>query len=99
MSHTPPVALPPTGQVYQFTIQNYTTGGELVQSSEIATIASIQAVIFGQVPPGQNSLGVTLWPLLSGGKVQLFQFSGGTFVQVPTTTALNAVINAYIVVG
>lgn len=99
MSHTAPTTLPNTGLVYQFTIQNYATGGELVQSSEIATIATIQAIIFGQVSPAQNSLGVPLFPVLNAGKIMLFQFSGGVFSQVPATTALNAVINAYIVVA
>lgn len=97
MSHTLQ-ALPNTGQVYQITIQNYTTGGEQVQSSEIATIASIAAVIFGQVAPSQNSLGVPLFPILNAGKIMLFQMSGGALSQIPTTSALNAVVNAYVVV-
>lgn len=76
------------------TIINYTTGGETVLSSEVlpGDLSTIDSVIFGTVPPGQNSLGVPLFPVLLGGKVALFQFTAGVPGEIPTTANLNAVV-------
>lgn len=98
MSHTLTTSvLTPT--LVTLTIQNYTAGGETVLSTEIASIAGITAVFFAQVSAGNNSLASVLFPILSGGKIMLFRFSAGTFVEIPTTSALNAVVNAMVFVS
>lgn len=107
MSHTLSVSKGTVETVVTLTIQNYTAGGEAVTLAELLALAittdpaqtayGLQAVFFATVPAGQNSLGVPLFPMLSGGNVLLFQFSAGTFVQIPTTSALNAVVNAIVV--
>jgi hypothetical protein len=73
------------------TIINYVVGGESVTLAELAGLA-LSGCIFGTVPPGSNSLGVPLFPLLSGGKILLFRFTAGAPVEIAATTALNAVI-------
>lgn len=79
------------------TIQNYATGGEPVSASEVSA-QSVRGVVMGTVPPTANSLAVPLLPILDGGKIKLFQFSGGSFVEIPPTTALNAQVSAVILV-
>ena len=74
------------------TIVNYVAGGEVVPPSELPQTNAVDALIMGTVPPSQNSLGVALFPLLSGGKIMLFRFVSGAPVEISSTTALNAVI-------
>lgn len=73
------------------TIVNYTTGGEAVTLAELG-MQAVMGVMFATVSPGQNSLGVPLFPILIGGAVKLFQFVSGSPVEIPTTSALNAVV-------
>ena len=80
------------------TIINYVTGGEAFTAAEF-NVPSISSVMLGNVSPAQNSLGVPLFPILVGGKVKLFQFVSGAPVEIPTTTALNAVIDAILFVA
>jgi len=98
MSHTLTTSVL-TPILVTLTIQNYTAGGETVLASEITSIAGITAVFFAQVPSGSNSLASVLFPVLSGGKIMLFRFSAGAFVEIPTTSALNAVVNAMVFVN
>lgn len=72
------------------TIIDYTAGGEAVAASELPSTNTIDGVILGTVPAGQNSLASTLFPILSGGKILLFRFVSGSPVEIPTTVALNA---------
>lgn len=77
----------------QSTIVNYAQGGEAYTVSEL-NITTLLGVLLGQVSPVQNSLGVPLFPVLVGGAIKLFQFVSGSPVEIPTTSALNAVITA-----
>jgi hypothetical protein len=56
----------------------------------------LDGLIFGTVPPNQNSLAVPLVPILSSGKIMLYRFVSGVPTEIPTTNALNAVISALI---
>lgn len=78
-----------------FTIVNYSTGGESVLPQEFG-VPSLSGVIFGNVLPSGNSLGIELFPVAIGGKVQLREFSGGSFTEIPPTVGLNAVVVAII---
>lgn len=80
----------------QLVIQNYTLGGEPVSLADVPGASSVAGVILGSVPPGQNSLGVPLFPILDAGKIRLFQFTGGSPVEIPTTAALNATVTAIV---
>lgn len=79
----------------QLTIVNYVSGGEAVSSADVNGV-TVDGVIFAQVPPAKNSLNVVLFPILDGGKIRLFQFVGGVPTEIPSTTALNAVIVALV---
>lgn len=81
----------------QLTIANYAVGGEAVTAAELGCLG-VNGVILGQVPPGQNSLAVPLFPILSGGKIMLFRFVSGAPVEIAATTALNAVVTAIVFV-
>lgn len=81
---------------FAFTIVNYATGGEAVSPTEFGGATPITGVVFGDVPPGLNSLGITLFPLLVAGKVTLREFSGGVFTEIPTTNNLNATVVGFI---
>lgn len=94
MSHTIQIAAIPAPAV--LTIVNYVSGGETVSPLEVGAGPNFQGVVFGVCPSDKNSLGVNLFPVVVGGKVQLFQLSGGTFVQIPTTNSLNAVIVGFV---
>jgi hypothetical protein len=98
MSHTLTAKLNPLFYMVSLTIINYATGGEAVAATELFGPVSptIQSVIFAQIPAGQNSLGVVLFPVLVGNKVVLFQFSGGSPVEIPPTNNLNASVTALI---
>jgi len=87
----------PGGRGAIVTIINYTQGGEPVTAQDVAQ-ATIQGVVMGLVPPNANSLGVPLLPILVGSSIKLFQFSGGNFVEIPTTSALNAAIPVMVLI-
>lgn len=95
MSHTTAIAPECLLRFVTLTIVNYTAGGEAVSAAD-ANAQAVDGVLFGTVPAGKNSLGVALFPLLNGGKIQLFQFVGGSPVEIPTTAALNAVVPALV---
>jgi hypothetical protein len=95
MSHTNSVQQSQQIRMIQTTIVNYTQGGEAYTAAEFA-VNGVVGVLLGQVPASANSLGVPLFPILDGGKVKLFQFSGGSPAEIPTTNTLNAVITALI---
>lgn len=78
------------------TIVNYATGGETVSPSEFGGAASVNGVVLGTIPPGNNSLGVSLFPLLVAGKIKLLQFTAGAFSEIATINALNAVVVGFI---
>lgn len=96
MSHTLNYVQPNALLIASLVITNYTQGGETVLPTELPNVAAIDAVFFATVAPGQNSLGVPLFPILSGGAIKLYEFSGGVPVEIPTTTSLNATINAIV---
>jgi|SRR5215467_899142 len=98
MSHTLARQGPDILQFVRLTIVDYPTGGETVLPSEFQS-SSIEGVIFGTCPPGQNSLGVLLFPVIAGGKVQLFQFVGGSPQQIAATVGLNALFPAMVKIG
>lgn len=81
-----------TLKVGQLTIVNYTVGGEAVNPLVDLGVSRIGGAILGTVPAGQNSLAVPLFPILSGGNILLFRFVAGVPTEIPSTTALNAVI-------
>ncbi len=83
-------------RLVKVTIVDYAVGGETITPSEIDNSATIDGVILGSVPPTQNSLGVPLFPILSGGKVMLFRFVSGVPTEITATTALNAVVTALV---
>jgi len=77
------------------TIVNYTSGGETINASEFE-FAGINGFLLGMVPAASNSLGV---PLFAEGKisaistkVKLYHFVSGVPTEIPTTTALNALV-------
>lgn len=76
-------------------INNYALGGESVLPSEF-NAAGVDGILLAEVPSGQSSLGVPLFPILSGGKVVLYQFVGGSPVEIPATTNLNASVFALV---
>lgn len=80
----------------QMVIQNYTLGGESVSLNDVPGVTAVAGVIMGSIPSTQNSLGVPLFPILDAGKIRLFQFTAGSPVEIPTTTALNATITAIV---
>src|SRR5579859_2379660 len=86
-----------SGNVYmvKLTIVNYSTGGEAVTPAELGATTT-DGVVLGQVPANQNSLAVPLFPVLSSGKIVLFQFVSGSPVEIPPTTNLNAVLSAMV---
>ena len=94
MSHT--LSLSRSGTVCgTLTVTSYTVGGEPVSLSEFTTagsIAALQGLIMGTVPPGQNSLALPLMPVLSGSNILLFKATSSGFVEIPTTSGLNAVV-------
>lgn len=92
MSHTLTQLNENQVQYVKLVIQNYATGGEAVAISELGTDGAlgVDGVMLATVPAGQNSLAVPLFPVLSAGKIVLFQFVGGTPTEIPPTTALNA---------
>lgn len=81
----------------QLTVVDYVVGGEAVTPAELGCVG-VNGVILGQVPPAQNSLAVPLFPILSAGKIMLFRFVGGLPVEIPATTALNAVLTGILFV-
>ena len=82
-----------------FTIINYVNGtGETFTLAENG-IASATQVIPVFNPTQNNSLAVLIWPVLVGSAVRLYQFSGGAFVEVPTTNNLNAVFQGGLLVS
>lgn len=83
-------------RLVRVTIVNYVVGGETVTPSEIDNASTIDGVILGNVPPGQNSLGVPLFPILNAGKIMLFRFVSGVPTEIAATTALNAVVTALV---
>jgi hypothetical protein len=96
MSHT---IAPYTSQELRFvllTIVNYATGGEAVAATEIPGVTGVDALVMGDVPANQNSLGVPLFPILVSGKIQLFRFTAGAPVEIAPTTGLNAVLPAIV---
>lgn len=94
MSHTINNSNPQHTAYVRVTIVNYAAGGEAVPTSEVlpGDLSTIDSVMFGTVPPGQNSLNTPLFPVLIAGKIALFQFVGGSPVEIPPTTNLNAVV-------
>lgn len=99
MSHTLSQNAPDILAFVKLTIVNYVAGGEAVNPSEVSMSGVIDGVIFGTVPAGQNSLAVPLFPLLNAGKVMLFRFVSGAPVEIPPTTALNAIIPCIVKIG
>lgn len=87
----------PTIAPVQLTIQDYALGGEAVTAAELGCVG-VAGVILATVPPGQNSLAVPLFPILSGGKIMLFRFTAGAPVEIAATVGLNAVITAILFV-
>lgn len=98
MSHTIAQQGPDLLKFVKLTIVDYPTGGETVLPSELNS-GAIEGVIFGSVPPNQNSLGAHLFAAVAGGKVQIFQFVGGSPQQIPATPGLNATFPCLIKVG
>jgi hypothetical protein len=75
------------------TIINYALGGEAVTAADAGIdVTAVDGLILGQVPAGQNSLGVPLFPLFTGGKIMLFRFTAGAPVEIAATNGLNAVV-------
>jgi hypothetical protein len=96
MSHTLQELSAPDTTWVVLTIVNYTVGGESVALSELNNAYAVNGMIVGTVPTSQNSLGVPLFPLFDGGKVKLFRFVSGAPAEIPTTSALNAVVHALV---
>lgn len=92
MSHTVQQSSGGTLYFVLITIVNYTNGGEPVAASDITGVFAVDGIIMGNVPASANTLGVPLFPILSGGKIVLFQFVSGAPVEIATKTGLNAVI-------
>lgn len=94
MSHTINNSNPQHTAYVRVTIVDYATGGEAVSTSEIlpGDLSTVDSVMFGTVPPGQNSLNAPLFPILIAGKIALFRFVSGAPVEIPPTTGLNAVV-------
>lgn len=103
MSHTFGTFERANGLEYStLTIVNYVVGGEAINPAELlpsGTPPGVLGVIFGNVPPAKNSLGVLLFPVLDSGKVRLFQFVSGAPVEIATTNNLNAQIPAMIAIS
>ena len=81
------------------TIINYTQGGEQFTVADFPSVLVIVSALPGQVAASANSLGVPLFPVLDGGKVKLYEFVSGSPTEIPTTTALNAVIPVVLFCG
>jgi hypothetical protein len=79
------------------TIVNYVSGGEAFTLAELG-ISTVTGFMLGTVGPTLNSLGVALFPLWTGTTTKLFQLSGGTLAEIPTTNALDAVISSVLFV-
>jgi len=95
MSHT--VSLDPQSgtRFFTITVVNYTQGGEAMSLADVFATA-LDGAVLGIVAADKNSLGVPLLPLLDGASIKLYQFSAGSFAEIPTTTALNAIISAIV---
>ncbi len=74
------------------TIGDYANGGEQVSVAGLNFPPNFLGASLGIVPASKNSLGVPLFPVLNGAKVQLFRFVSGSPVEIPTTAGLNAQI-------
>jgi hypothetical protein len=93
MSHTIQQIGGYLSSLWTMTIQNYTLGGEPVTAAEFLA-DNVKAVFF--TPCTSNSLGSILIPVLVGSNIRLFQSSGGSISEIPTTAALNAILTAEI---
>jgi hypothetical protein len=82
-----------------FTIINYVNGtGETFTLAENGLAnGSVPVPVFQ--PSLNNSLGVLIWPVVIGSALRLYQFSGGAFVEIPTTNNLNAVFQSALLVS
>lgn len=89
----------PNVQYAVVTIINYAVGGEQFSIADFPSILSIVSALPGQVAASANSLGVPLFPVLNAGKVKLYQFTAGAPVEIPATSALNAVIPVVLFCG
>jgi hypothetical protein len=79
---------------FLLTIIDYTTGGELIPSSEVGT--DVIVVLFA--PSNVNVANkVAFAALLSGRVFIFFQNAAGTLVEVPTTTGVNATFNGLVI--
>lgn len=85
----------PSYAAFNFVIINYAVGGETISPLEFGS-PTFSGAVFAEVPPGSNSLGVVLFPVLIAGKVQLRQFAGGLFSEIAATVNLNATLVGFI---
>lgn len=83
---------------FQLTVVNYTAvTGETFTLPELMLGPNV-SIIPVLNPSSRNSLGSLIFPVFAAGVLKLFRFVSGAPVEVPTTSALNAIFDVALIV-
>jgi hypothetical protein len=98
MPHTITSILPVNSVQYlQLTVTSYTNGtGETFTLSSLGLDPFVTNVVPLLNPSNRNSLNAMIFPVWASGTLKLYEFSSGSPVEIPTTTALNAIFDVVI---